>query len=436
MDQPPRKKFRPESATVIELDDSSDEDRTGGGMRTADWRSSGGGIGCVQQQSVDTRDDMSLALALQLQDEQDYQAAAASAAARTSSDGAEMVEAKAKDDAKSAALAKQLHDEDRNLGAAAGGAGSAGSVTSPGEGAGLAHQLHEQERQQRDFQSALQLCNGDGEQARRLLCEPLELGALNRLNASQRAALHHVACEAQRACESVLPQLESKFARHGFPSGHLERTLRYIRDSAPIIIHVDCAKVLPFLESDSHYRNLFETSTSGGTADTVLRAQWEDRLFNRAYQGSAAHDRVKYGVLNVVQDAAGVRACAQYGTSFLVLKEVRLRTTFSDQDTSNVAGVVASCQYYAHVLDKYNEQELRAVVDVACGSRPFGCATPASGSIGNYKEVQVHGPIRLDRHVDCIYVSAADAGVAGARSRLQRVCEKHGFNVIYMDELQ
>ncbi len=58
---------------------------------------------------------------------------------------------------------------------------------------------------------------------------------------------------------------------------------------------------------------------------------------------SKPSERVKYGVLNIVNDAGGVACCASYGKSFLVLKEVRLRTTFANQDTGGGHVKLASC---------------------------------------------------------------------------------------------
>jgi len=47
--------------------------------------------------------------------------------------------------------------------------------------------------------------------------------------------------------------------------------------------------------------------------------------------------KVKYGVLNIVNDPNGVKCCRQYGDSYLLLSKdtVRLRTTFASEDTSS-----------------------------------------------------------------------------------------------------
>ena len=56
------------------------------------------------------------------------------------------------------------------------------------------------------------------------------------------------------------------------------RTLQWVRSAAPIIIHVNLDRVLKFLVDDTHYRNRFETGTSGGSTDIVARKSWEVRI--------------------------------------------------------------------------------------------------------------------------------------------------------------
>ena len=44
-------------------------------------------------------------------------------------------------------------------------------------------------------------------------------------------------------------------------------TLDYIRERAPLIVHVNLHKYGALLAADTRYRNQFETRTSGGTRD-------------------------------------------------------------------------------------------------------------------------------------------------------------------------
>jgi len=112
--------------------------------------------------------------------------------------------------------------------------------------------------------------------------------------------------------------LLTKFSTMGYAKDHLDETLKYIRDTAPIIIHFNCTNgflinrikiyscflvieiVIKFFADDTHYRNQFETNTSGGCLSHSARTDWERRLFNSIYDSCAGFDRVKYGVLNIV----------------------------------------------------------------------------------------------------------------------------------------
>jgi hypothetical protein len=111
--------------------------------------------------------------------------------------------------------------------------------------------------------------------------------------------------------------------------------------------------------------------TSCGTLSASARTAWEDGLFGGIYHDSEGHERVKYGVLNIVQDPNGVMACRMYGDSFLWLKNdtVRLRTSFASRDTGGGTAKLASCEWYAHVLMEYNDAELQDVISVATGAK-------------------------------------------------------------------
>ena len=73
----------------------------------------------------------------------------------------------------------------------------------------------------------------------------------------------------------------------------LNTCLRYLRDDAPLIIHVNLTKMQPYLTSDTNYRNQFETGTSGGALSRASRIDWEDRLFDRLYHDVPDTERVK-----------------------------------------------------------------------------------------------------------------------------------------------
>jgi len=197
----------------------------------------------------------------------------------------------------------------------------------------------------------------------------------------------------------ALPRLKDRMRRLGFEPADIDKTLSWIRDEAPIIIHVDLKAFGDKLAADTHYRNQFETDVSRGCLSHSTRERWEQHLFGYAYDGACPADRCKYGVLNVTHDPQGVRCCAQYGTSYLLLRNVRLRTTFAARDSGGIEiSQLATVDYYAHVLEKYSDEELRAAVEVGT-RRVLG---RDSEVIRHYKEAQIHGEVRLSDHVELI----------------------------------
>jgi len=171
------------------------------------------------------------------------------------------------------------------------------------------------------------------------------------VNDMQTAAISWVAKQAEELSTHAEKPLLARFHKLGYSEKHFKETVRYIRKDAPLIIHVNLTNCIKFFVADTHYRNQFETKTSCGTLSSSARTQWEDGLFNRIYHRATGYERVKYGVLNIVQDPNGVLACRGYGDSYLLLKSdtVRLRTSFASRDTGGGTAKLASCEWYCHV---------------------------------------------------------------------------------------
>jgi hypothetical protein len=226
-----------------------------------------------------------------------------------------------------------------------------------------------------------------------------ELAELLTLEPCQRIALENVHRRCRALHLQALPKLQKRVRDLGFSSQDLEVALTWMRRHVPIIVHIDVAKVGAHLANDSHYRNQFETSISGGTLDHAKRKRWEDSLFEGAYSAALPFDRCKYGVLNVTNDPQGVRTCLQYGLSYLLLRGVRSRTTFCSTDSAGMhsedLATVDSC---AHVFDKFTDAELRCVLEVGTQRVPG----KDSQLLRSYKEAQVHGEIRLAEHIELI----------------------------------
>jgi len=79
------------------------------------------------------------------------------------------------------------------------------------------------------------------------------------------------------------------FSLSNFPLTNF-RTLQWVRQDAPIIIHVNLDRALRFLVEDTHYRNLFEVGTGGGSTDFSARKSWEViSLIRRRFHPSICH---------------------------------------------------------------------------------------------------------------------------------------------------
>ena len=215
---------------------------------------------------------------------------------------------------------------------------------------------------------------------------------------------------------------------------HLDLALLYIRDHAPMIIHIHLDPILQYLISDSHYRNQFETKTSNGTLDNNIRRQWESRMFGGAYNHSSVtgFDRVKYGVFNIFNCPDGVPTCCHYGDSYLMLKnEVRLRTTCADKDTACDDANLTTCQHYAHLLN--NSGDVEGVIEAALDFYSLPSPEPANKArrpyYGPYKEIQIHGPVCLKHDISKLVVNVKHRGDRAMMAKVEKFCAQNG--VVY-----
>merc|ERR1740123_2756188 len=99
----------------------------------------------------------------------------------------------------------------------------------------------------------------------------VEFQKLSSLKSCQIQALENVRHRCRQLHLSALPTLRKRARDLGFSTDELNSALTWMRDHAPIIIHINLETTGYLLANDSHYRNQFETSTSGGTLDPSKR---------------------------------------------------------------------------------------------------------------------------------------------------------------------
>jgi hypothetical protein len=270
----------------------------------------------------------------------------------------------------------------------------------------------------------------------KLVVPPSELDEAAQLTACQQRALSHIRTLARNSHEAALPKLQKRVEKLKFTDSHLWMALGWIREIAPIILHIDLTKMMPFLEKDTHYRNQFETASSGGLLKPKVREKWERDLFGGCYDTANGFERPKYGVLNAMNDYRGVTKCKQYGDSYVVLKDVRLRCTFSPEDSANLkAERLAVLDYYAHVLLEYSDNELQETLTIASDSDKAMLGDSDKVGHMKYKEAQLHGEIAFGKHVERLVAHKRHkSGVD--KARIEKIADKHGFKLSWMDDEQ
>jgi len=245
------------------------------------------------------------------------------------------------------------------------------------------------------------------------------------LKGHQLRGLQAVRCKCKELHFDALPAQEERAINLGFTELDFTRTLEWVREQAPLIIHINLDKCGGLVVQDTHYRNLFEVNLSGGSTDKFHRRAVEDQLFGGAYNGADPFDRVKYGVLNFTNNPEGVQKCAQYGKDYFLMKRMRLRTTMCSTD-SFADQTSGTPDYYAHILAQYSDHDFSMALKV----RKPGEKVTASED-GFYKEVQFHGEVRLKDHVDKIVVHSDTKVSQENLRRLSETCG--GAEILYLN---
>lgn len=135
-----------------------------------------------------------------------------------------------------------------------------------------------------------------------------------------------------------------------------------------------------------------------------------------------------------MNDYRGVVRCAQYGDSYVILKDVRLRCTFSPEDSANLkAERLAVLDFYGHVLNEYSDDELRETIMVANSADAAVLGDSERVGKMKYKEAQIHGEVAFNRHVERLVVCTRHRGTP-IEGRIEKLRERHGFAFSWMDD--
>ncbi|MDX2701454.1 DUF3626 domain-containing protein [Streptomyces sp. PA03-6a] len=177
--------------------------------------------------------------------------------------------------------------------------------------------------------------------------------------------------------------------------------------------------VLQALSEGGVYHSQFVTGTSNGGLTARPggdRWRWESRIFNGAYDAAPPAERPVYGALNFRRKTVG--AAPRFGSAHFRLS----------------AGTVARTTFC--YPDSFFEPS-----DFGVGDRMGLVALALADSrdaLDDYIEAQVHGPVRLDRHVEALVLDPCYRGTAveDAARRLPCPVEWHGGFRLTVGELR
>ena len=253
------------------------------------------------------------------------------------------------------------------------------------------------------------------------------------LTMEQKQALMYVSNKAKHESQKVLDEngtLTLRAKKLKISESDLLKTLEYIKDKIPLVIHVHVA-VLELLVNDTHYRNQFETNRSGGKLCAFSRKSWENNMFNNIYDNVIPFDRCKYGCINTNNNYRAVRSAYLYGDNYFVLKHhMRSRTTcwYFDSADFNRNDSLGTLEHYAHIFVKFSDWEIMNIVSMAVGSAAY-----TKNYNGNYKEVQFHGPISLDHDIKTLVINKKYK-VNESVNKIVNTFKSRGIEVLYSDK--
>lgn len=212
------------------------------------------------------------------------------------------------------------------------------------------------------------------------------------LTRSQKKAIEFVKNQSSKHFEASQRSL-LKSAEKAVIDSILER----IRYEVDIIVHFSFEKIVDKLLQDKSYKSLFEID-SKDTTGLLVRKTAEDKIFGNSYQNVPAVERPKYGCLNIFGNPRGVKTAYYYGTSFLILRNVKWRSTWSNTDTFSVNVATTAFDNNPLVLSKFERNDLVSLISYAETGKFLNTDD------SDYREVQIHGDIQLERDVDWVVV--------------------------------
>ncbi|HIF93739.1 MAG: DUF3626 domain-containing protein [Myxococcales bacterium] len=252
-----------------------------------------------------------------------------------------------------------------------------------------------------------------------------------------------------------------------------EKSIRELKNHARVALHfhpdrpgANGDSVAGCLLSEGFYRSQFETGISNGGLTAYpggARQRWEEKLFGGAYEQSnadpdkRAHERPKYGALDVMRHADG--PSPRFGSCyFLLMPTVSRRCTLTYMDSSEepetrgtveafddiVAAMLGDVFKSDFTLGESNLTPPRLIDHLLENSlRPLdeSVAQPATRNLNHYIEAQVHGEVSLAEDVEALVIDPCFTQTQTGKT-LESLCNQyeialyqHGGFALPVDEI-
>ncbi len=248
------------------------------------------------------------------------------------------------------------------------------------------------------------------------------------LNGRNKKAIEHVDSYAKPLSDKAAKSVLEKVTSLGYDLKTYHKLIDYVKNTAPIIIHIDLTRHMKHLLQDGFYRNCFEVDAKGVSYDGQRR-EAETRMFGTVYDDvDVPFNRPRYGSINIYCANNGVQSAYAYGDSYLQLKnEVKERTTFCQKDSFYKDIQVGTFDNFLHVLDTFPTNELDNMIKVMNGSQV------TNKKNFEYKETQIHGKIQFNRDVEFIMVNKRHLSDQLIMNQLKIFCERNNVEMKIME---
>lgn len=277
---------------------------------------------------------------------------------------------------------------------------------------------------------------------------------LLRCSPCQIQALTHIHRRADRQRQRARDQLAGLIKEAKLSEEALLTAINGLRRHAKVVLHFHPDRITNNGETvarrmlaDGVYRNQFETGISNGSPTAFPggdRDAWERELFGGAFhvQGVRAHHRPKYGSLQLFPFSDG--PSPRFGSCYFVLHQDTLhRSTFTYGDSHLKPDTVGTFDALEPVMaallhDVHDDGRalgvggltIAGVLSHLAKEQPCDVVDPEHQPVGrvldDYIEVQVHGPIELEKDVERLVVDPAFRPTETGRL-LKAVCDRYGI---------